>query len=201
MSFKYDNLLEHLSGAPTWSRDDDVVSELSGCTGRLSRASQALLEPFTFITSNPGKEFRSRLIDAFNAWLKVPAEKVQVISKLVNMLHAASLMWDPFRIVFCETNLFLVGSTTSKMIHSYDADDQVSQHRLALEIPSAKIRPCLQLVAHKIYGIPQTINSANYVYFLAYQELFKLRHSDLSPDKDLDALVTSVCAADLPDTI
>jgi geranylgeranyl diphosphate synthase type 3 len=29
-------------------------------------------------------------------------------------------------------------------------------------------------VAHKIYGVPQTINSANYVYFLAYQELFGL---------------------------
>ncbi|KAG9312242.1 isoprenoid synthase domain-containing protein [Chiua virens] len=28
--------------------------------------------------------------------------------------------------------------------------------------------------AHKIYGVPQTINSANYVYFLAYQEVFKI---------------------------
>ena len=27
------------------------------------------------------------------------------------------------------------------------------------------------LAAHKIYGTPQTINTANYVYFLAYQEL------------------------------
>ena len=34
---------------------------------------------------------------------------------------------------------------------------------------------CAVLVAHKIYGIPQTINSGNYVYFLAYQELIKLR--------------------------
>jgi len=30
-------------------------------------------------------------------------------------------------------------------------------------------------VAHKIYGVPQTINTANYVYFLAYKELFALR--------------------------
>jgi geranylgeranyl diphosphate synthase type 3 len=30
-------------------------------------------------------------------------------------------------------------------------------------------------VAHSIYGIPQAINSANYVYFLAYHELSKLR--------------------------
>ncbi|KAF9222463.1 terpenoid synthase [Gyrodon lividus] len=27
-------------------------------------------------------------------------------------------------------------------------------------------------VAHRIYGVPQTINTANYVYFLAYQEVF-----------------------------
>lgn len=30
-------------------------------------------------------------------------------------------------------------------------------------------------VAHKIYGVPQAINTANYVYFLAYKELFALR--------------------------
>jgi hypothetical protein len=29
-------------------------------------------------------------------------------------------------------------------------------------------------VTHAIYGVPQTINTANYVYFLAFQELFKL---------------------------
>ncbi len=30
-------------------------------------------------------------------------------------------------------------------------------------------------VAHTIYGVPQTINTANYVYFLAMQELLRLR--------------------------
>lgn len=30
-------------------------------------------------------------------------------------------------------------------------------------------------VAHKIYGVPQTINCANYVYFLAYQQLSNLQ--------------------------
>ena len=29
-------------------------------------------------------------------------------------------------------------------------------------------------VAHHIFGVPQTINSANYVYFMALQELLKL---------------------------
>ena len=61
------------------------------------------------------------------------------------------------------------------------------------------------IVAHKIYGVPQTINSANYVYFLAYQELFALRsgvgvdasipegtHAKerLIPFKELDRIVT-----------
>lgn len=30
-------------------------------------------------------------------------------------------------------------------------------------------------VAHTVYGVPQTINTANYVYFLAFDELLKLR--------------------------
>jgi len=29
-------------------------------------------------------------------------------------------------------------------------------------------------VAHKIFGVPQTINSANYVYFLAYEEVLRI---------------------------
>ncbi|TCD64480.1 geranylgeranyl pyrophosphate synthetase [Steccherinum ochraceum] len=53
-------------------------------------------------------------------------------------------------------------------------------------------------VSHKIYGIPQTINSANYVYFLAYQQLFLLRNDSNHPEsnrlvspKELDRIVTS----------
>jgi len=60
--------------------------------------------------------------------------------------------------------------------------------------------------SHKIYGIPQTINSANYVYFLAYQELFSLRsgidgtmnatereqnEERLVPFRELDRVVTA----------
>lgn len=33
-------------------------------------------------------------------------------------------------------------------------------------------------VAHNIFGVPQTINSANYIYFLALQELQKLRNPE-----------------------
>jgi geranylgeranyl diphosphate synthase type 3 len=54
----------------------------------------------------------------------------------------------------------------------------------------------LVIVAHKIYGIPQTINTANYVYFLAFQELFALRHAPAPGDQShgqshVEAIITS----------
>ncbi|RXW23685.1 hypothetical protein EST38_g2152 [Candolleomyces aberdarensis] len=133
----YDNLLETLAKEPVWTPENET----------------AILEPFTFITANPGKEIRGKLIEAFNDWLHVPEDKLQVIAKIVNMLHAASLMVD-------------------------DIEDD-SQLRRGYP------------VAHKIYGIPQTINSANYVYFLAFQELFSLRDSPTPPRQDLDQVVTA----------
>ncbi|KAF9646193.1 terpenoid synthase [Thelephora ganbajun] len=45
-------------------------------------------------------------------------------------------------------------------------------------------------VAHKIYGVPQTINSANYVYFLAMSELFQLEPEQYHSDRSLQQLVT-----------
>jgi len=45
--------------------------------------------------------------------------------------------------------------------------------------------------AHKIYGIPQTINTANYVFFLAYRELFALRQAVIHGN-DIEGIVTGV---------
>lgn len=53
---------------------------------------QVLLEPFTYLCSVPGKEVRSHLIDAFNVWLNVPEEELDVIRQIVRMLHNASLL-------------------------------------------------------------------------------------------------------------
>ena len=76
--------------------------------------------------------------------------------------------------------------------------------------------PDSRQVSHKIYGIPQTINSANYVYFKAYQELFALRsgvgvdedteasQKRLIPFKELDRIVTGMSPqhlAHLPSSI
>lgn len=51
-------------------------------------------------------------------------------------------------------------------------------------------------VAHTIYGIPQTINTANYVYFLAFQEIFKL---NLKGDLPVSSSSSSSAAAATPD--
>lgn len=48
-------------------------------------------------------------------------------------------------------------------------------------------------VAHMIYGVPQTINSANYVYFLALQEALKLSAGDSPPSQArLMSIITGV---------
>ncbi|KAK7471939.1 hypothetical protein VKT23_000045 [Stygiomarasmius scandens] len=135
----YDNILRRLSSESPWTPQNEA----------------SVLEPFTFLTSNPGKDIRGRLIEAFNLWLHVPEEHLSVITRIVNMLHAASLMVD-------------------------DIEDD-SQLRRGRPVP------------HKVYGVPQTINSANYVYFLAFQELIALRKNGTteSPSKDLDAIVTA----------
>ncbi|CAK7208463.1 geranylgeranyl pyrophosphate synthetase [Sporothrix curviconia] len=94
--------------------------------------------PFEYLNGTRGKEFRTQLINAFNGWLEVPTGSLEVITRVVGMLHTASLLVD-------------------------DVEDSSSLRR---GLP----------VAHNIFGVPQTINSANYIYFLALQELQKLRN-------------------------
>lgn len=55
---------------------------------------QILLGPFDYLESLPGKNMRSQLIHAFNTWLKVPAESLDVVIKVISMLHTASLLID-----------------------------------------------------------------------------------------------------------
>ncbi|KAG0323770.1 geranylgeranyl pyrophosphate synthetase [Dissophora globulifera] len=101
----------------------------------------ALLEPYTYISANPGKEMRTELIEAFNIWIKVPADELAVITKVVKMLHTSSLLIDDIE------------------------DDSVLRRG--------------EPVAHKIFGVPATINCANYVYFLALAELSKLPNPEM----------------------
>ncbi|GKT90594.1 geranylgeranyl pyrophosphate synthase [Colletotrichum tofieldiae] len=94
--------------------------------------------PFDYLSALPGKDFRAQLIQAFNVWLEVPQESIDVITNVVGMLHTASLLID-------------------------DVEDSSSLRR---GLP----------VAHNIFGVAQTINSANYIYFCALQELQRLKN-------------------------
>ncbi|KAJ3326277.1 geranylgeranyl pyrophosphate synthetase [Boothiomyces sp. JEL0866] len=98
--------------------------------------SNFLLAPYEYLVENPGKDFRSKLIAAFNLWLQVPPEKLEQIKEIVAMLHTASLLVD-------------------------DVEDGSELRRG-------------QPVAHKIFGVASTINSANYVYFIALEKTMKL---------------------------
>ncbi|KAG1785956.1 isoprenoid synthase domain-containing protein, partial [Suillus plorans] len=122
-----------------------------------------LLEPYTYITANTGKKTTEKLVQAFNLWLNVPKDKLAVIIRVVSLFHNAGLLVD-------------------------DIEDG-SQLRRGITGMSA----IGDILAHKVYGIPRTINAANYVYFLAYQELSSLRpkgqrracDSSASPDSGL----------------
>ncbi|KAK4506667.1 hypothetical protein PRZ48_000399 [Zasmidium cellare] len=97
--------------------------------------------PYDYLESHPGKDIRSQMISAFNAWLQVPSASLEVITRVVSMLHTSSLLID-------------------------DVEDNSQLRR---GIP----------VAHSIFGTAQTINSANYVYFLALQELLTLDNPEV----------------------
>ena len=91
---------------------------------------------FAHTGETPGKDVRGALIDAFNAWLKIPPQKVDAIKSIISRLHNASLLVD-------------------------DIEDG-SQLRRG--------KP----VAHAIFGVPYTLNAANYAYFIALEECHRL---------------------------
>ncbi|KAL4943572.1 hypothetical protein BDV06DRAFT_134102 [Aspergillus oleicola] len=106
--------------------------------GRWSQQNEEIIMgPYDYMLQHPGKDLRRQMINAFNAWLKVPPESLAIITKVIAMLHTSSLLIDDV-----EDNSVLRRGTP---------------------------------VAHSIYGTAQTINSANYVYFLALQEVQKLK--------------------------
>ena len=51
-----------------------------------------LLGPYEYMLDHPGKDIRKQLIAAFNAWLQVPEESLAIITKVIGMLHTASLL-------------------------------------------------------------------------------------------------------------
>ncbi|KAI9866133.1 MAG: geranylgeranyl pyrophosphate synthetase [Trichoglossum hirsutum] len=83
-----------MSSYPGLSRlAEDVEIRQSGPTWSAEKE-KILFGPFDYLFEHPGKDIRSQLITAFNAWLKVPEESLKVITKVVGMLHTASLLVD-----------------------------------------------------------------------------------------------------------
>ena len=48
--------------------------------------------PYEYMEQHPGKDIRKQLITSFNAWLMVPKQSLEIITKVVGMLHTASLL-------------------------------------------------------------------------------------------------------------
>ena len=65
-----------VSGKKTWSQEKEKI----------------LLGPYEYMLNQPGKDIRKQLIAAFNAWLQVPEESLAIITKVITMLHTASLL-------------------------------------------------------------------------------------------------------------
>ncbi|KAG6038602.1 hypothetical protein E4U41_003998 [Claviceps citrina] len=118
--YEHENL--DYTSRPSWTDDKDKV----------------IRAPFDYVASHPGKDFRSQLINSFNAFLQVPSDRLEIITGAVGMLHESSLL----------------------------VDDVQDSSELRRGFP----------VAHHIFGVPQTINSANYIYFVALQEIQKLQN-------------------------
>ncbi|KAL3476510.1 isoprenoid synthase domain-containing protein [Aspergillus californicus] len=97
---------------------------------------QIISAPLNYLANLPGKDIRGKLITAFNEWFQIPEAELDIIKRVVGLLHVASLLID-------------------------DIQD------------SSKLRRGFP-VAHSIFGIAQTINSANYAYFRAQSELSAL---------------------------
>nr|A0A7D0AGU9.1 RecName: Full=Terpene synthase; Short=EoTPS [Matsumurasca onukii]QAX24808.1 terpene synthase [Matsumurasca onukii] len=55
---------------------------------------EKLLQPFTYILQVPGKQIRAKLAHAFNYWLKIPNDKLNIVGEIIQMLHNSSLLID-----------------------------------------------------------------------------------------------------------
>ncbi|MCJ1462653.1 geranylgeranyl pyrophosphate synthetase [Pseudocyphellaria aurata] len=53
-----------------------------------------VLGPYEYMFHHPGKDIRTQLIAAFDEWLQVPEESLAIITRVVGMLHTASLLVD-----------------------------------------------------------------------------------------------------------
>jgi len=99
------------------------------------------------------------LLEPFEYVCQIPGKKIR--TKLIQAFN----LW----LQIPDSKNSLIGEVV-EMLHnaSLMIDDIEDNSILRRGIP----------VAHKIYGVPHTINSANYVYFLGLQKALELEHPD-----------------------
>ena len=56
---------------------------------------QIVRGPLDYLLKSPGKDIRRKFIHAFNEWLRIPEEKLNIITEIVGLLHTASLLYVP----------------------------------------------------------------------------------------------------------
>ena len=74
---------------------------------------EILLEPYTYLLRKKGKNIRTRLLRAFNVWLRAPEEKLREIDEIIKMLHNASLVIDDIQ----DNSVLRRGSPVSHKIY------------------------------------------------------------------------------------
>jgi len=80
------------SASSTLDGGADMAIHANGTTWS-GQKEKIVLGPFDYMFEHPGKDIRKQLIEAFNTWLKVPKESLAIITKVVGMLHTASLLY------------------------------------------------------------------------------------------------------------
>jgi geranylgeranyl diphosphate synthase type 3 len=53
---------------------------------------QKVLQPVTHILQVPVKQIRTKLCHAFNHWVKVPEDKLNLVRDVIELLHINSLL-------------------------------------------------------------------------------------------------------------
>lgn len=142
-------------------------SPVSPAVEALHQAEDALVDPIALTGGNHllnappwDAEKEKILLDPYEYLLKVPGKDIR------SLLITAFNVWlkVPPESLKAINKVIAMLHTASLLI-----DDVEDGSVLRRGVP----------VAHKIFGIAQTINSANYVYFLALQELSRLNNPEL----------------------
>lgn len=81
------------SSPPKRPIGEDLIYQKDAAYSWTPDKEKILFGPYDYMDGIPGKDIRSQLIAAFNAWLNVPEASLKIITKVVGMLHTSSLLF------------------------------------------------------------------------------------------------------------